>query len=203
MTLNLSAYKSLQSNLFVKIECPYYKDTSSATPVAHNFLFSDKLGSYTISSIGETYVGLGSLLSITSSNSEIRTSSGELTITISGVPNSSIAEIMNSRIKGSKVTVRRALFDTSSGALAAVDGNPMIRFVGFINNLALDEEYDLENRNSTSTIVLSCASVVDILDKKVSGRKTNDSSMKKYFASDLSMDRVASLESSYFNFGAK
>lgn len=203
MTLALTSYKSLQSNLFVKIECPYYKSTPTSTPSSYNFLLSDRLGSYTIASLGETYVGLGSLLSITTSNSELRTSSGELTVTISGVPNSSISEIVNSRIKGSKITVRRGLFDATSGTLLSVIGNPMIRFVGFINNLAMDEEYDVENRSASSTIVLSCASIVDVLDKKVAGRKTNEASQKKYFPNDLSMDRVTSLESSYFNFGAK
>lgn len=203
MTLDLASYRSIQSNLFVKIECPYYKATPQSTPVSHTFLFSDRLGRYTWAATGETYPGLGSLMSITSSNSELRTSSGELTITISGVPNSSISEIINSRIKGSKVTVRRFLFQSPNGALAAVTGNPMIRFIGYVNNLAFNEDYDVENRSSTSTIVLSCSSVVDILDKKISGRKTNDASMKKYYPSDVSMDRVTSIESSYFNFGAK
>jgi hypothetical protein len=203
MTINLTGYSALQSNLFVKIECPYYKPTPIATPTSFNFLFSDRVGSYILASTGDTYVGLGSLLSVTSSSSELRSSTDELTLTISGVPDSSIGQIINSRIKGSKVTVRRVLFNANTGIIISESGNPMIRFVGFVNNVAMDEEYDIENRTATNTIVLSCSSVVDILDKKVSGRKTNDTSMKKYYSTDLSMDRVSTLESSYFNFGAK
>ena len=203
MSPNLTSYKSLQSNLFIKIECPYYKATPNATPSAFNFLFSDRLGTYILASTGETYVGLGSLLGVTSSSSELRSSSDELTLTISGVPNSSISEIINSRIKGSKVTVRRVVFDASTGIIISESNNPMIRFVGFVNNLAIDEEYDVETRSSSNTVVLSCSSVVDILDRKVAGRKTNDSSMKKFYPTDLSMSRVTTLESSYFNFGAK
>lgn len=201
MTINLDSYPVLQSNLFVKIECPYYKTSEGATPVAYDFLFSDRINSYTLE--GDTYSGLGHLMSITTSGSELRTSSSELTITISGIPNSSISEIINSRIKGSKVTIYRAVFDANTGSLISISGNPMTRFIGYINNLALNEDYNFDSRTSSSTIALACASVVDILDKKISGRKTNSSSMKKYYPSDVSMDRVTALESSYFDFGAK
>lgn len=200
MTIDLN-YNSLQSNLFVKIECPYYKTSESDSPVSHNFLFSDRLDPYTLS--GDTYSGIGRLMSITTSGSEIRTTSSEMTISVSGVPNSSLAELIHSRIKGSKVTVKRAVFNSATGELISVSGNPMNRFIGFVNNIALDEEFDIENRQSSNTVVLTCSSIVDILDQKISGRKTNSASMKKYFVSDVSMDRVTTLESSYFDFGAK
>lgn len=201
MTLALDSYAALQSNLFIKIECPYYKTSSGATPAEYDFLFSDRIVPYTLD--GDSYVGLGKLMSIGSSASELRTSTGELTITISGIPNSSIAEIIHSRIKGSKVTIKRAVFNANTGALISITGNPMTRFIGFVNNLALEEDYDVENRQSTNTLVLSCASVVDIMDKKIAGRKTNPASMKKFYSSDISMDRVPTIESSYFDFGAK
>jgi hypothetical protein len=201
MTLALNSYSALQSNIFIKIECPYYKASAGATPIEYDFLFSDNIVSYTID--GDSYIGLGKFMSITSSASELRSSSDELTITISGVPNTSIAEIIHSRIKGSKVTVKRAVFNANTGELISITGNPMSRFIGFVNNLALEEEYDADNRQSTNTIVLSCSSVVDILDKKIAGRKTNPASMKKFYSDDTSMDRVPTLESSYFDFGAK
>lgn len=201
MTLALDNYAALQSNLFVKIECPYYKTSEVSTPVEYDFLFSDRIVPYTLN--GDAYVGLGKFMSITSSSSELRSSSGELTITLSGIPNSSISEIIHSRIKGSKVTVKRAVFDANSGSLISIDGNPMARFVGYVNNLALDEEYDVENRISSNTLVLTCSSIIEIMDRKVSGRKTNPSSMKKFYPGDLSMDRVPTLENSYFDFGAK
>ena len=51
-------------------------------------------------------------------------------------------------------------------------------------------------------MILTCASNVDILNNKVQGRKTNSESQRKYFPTDLSMERVATLENSYFDFGA-
>lgn len=188
--LNLNSYYSIQSNLFVKV-----------TLSGSTLLFSDKLESTVIA--GDTYVGLGKLLAISGSNSELRSSGQELTISISGVPDSSITDIINSEIKGSPVIIRRGLFNASSGAfLSAVTGNPIIRFTGYVNNLSFEEDYDIDTKTSSNTMILSCASNVDILNNKVQGRKTNSESQRKYFPNDLSMERVSSLESSYFDFGA-
>lgn len=189
--LNLSSYTSIESNLFVKITLP-----------SSTLLFSDRLTSTVIN--GDTYVGLGKLLSITGSNSELRSTSQEVTIGISGVPDSMITDIVNSNIKGNSVRITRGLFNATTGAfLSSVTGNPVNRFSGYVNNVALEEEYDIDNRVSSNTILLSCASNVDILQNKIAGRRTNPASMKKFYSTDISMDRVPSLESSYFDFGAK
>ncbi len=187
--LNLTTYKAIQSNLFIKI--------STATPL----LFSDKLESTVIA--GDTYVGLGKLLSVSGSNSELRSSGQDLTISISGIPDSSIIDIINLGIKGTPVIIRRGLFNASTGAfLSAVTGNPIIRFTGYVNNIAFEEDYDIDTKTSSNTIILTCASNIDVLDNKIQGRKTNSESQKKYFPNDLSMQRVSTLESSYFDFGA-
>ena len=199
-TLVLDSYASLQSNIFIKIVCPYYKDTPAATPTTYNFLFSDRVVPYTLG--GELYVGIGKLLSLSSASSELRVSANEVSIAISGIPNASIAEIINSRIKGSKVTITRVLFD-HTGTILSVTGNPLTRFVGFVNNLALEEEYDVENRQSSNTLVLACSSVVDVLDNKIAGRKTNPASMTSFYSGDVSMDRVPTLENSSFDFGVR
>ena len=201
MTLALTSYEAVESNLFVKIAVEYYKATPAATPSSVDLLFTDRLVSTTLS--GDTYVGLGKLVSITSTNSELRATSNDLTITISGIPNTSIAEIINSRIKGSIVTILRGLYDASTGQfLSSVSGNPVTRFKGFVNNVSLEEDYDVENRSSTNTIVFTCSNIVDIFENKIAGRQTNPSSMKKFYSTDISMDKVPNLENTEFDFGA-
>lgn len=200
MTLALD-YASIESNLFVRIAVDYYKATSASSPTSTVLRFSDRLFPTTINS--ESYTGVGRLMSITASASELRASSGDLTITLSGIPNSSIYEIINSRIKGSSVTIYRAVFNTATNALISISGNPMTRFKGYINNLALEEDYDVDARQSTNTLVLSCSSIVDLFDNKISGRRTNPSSQKKFYPSDISMDKVPNLENSFFDFGAR
>lgn len=198
---DLSNYESIESNLFVKIECPYYKTSAGATPISYNFLFSDRIVPTTIDS--STYTGLGKLLSISNSQSELRSSPSEVSVTVSGLPNSSLSEIVHSRIKGSKITIFRSLFDVSTNQLISISpGNPHNRMVGIIQNVGLEEDFDTVSRTSSNTIIFTASSIVDVLDNKISGRKTNPSSMKKYYPTDTSFDKVPTIENSYFNFGA-
>jgi hypothetical protein len=189
MILDLNNYKSIQSNLFVKISAP--------TPL----LFCDRLGTITLG--GDSYTGLGNLMGITESSSELRVSASDITVTLSGIPNSAITDVINSKIKGSQIQVLRALFDGPTGNYLNITGNPVGRFQGFVNNISFAEEWDSESRSSSNTLVLTCSSVVSVLENKISGRRTNPSSMKKFFPTDISMDRVPNLQNSVFDFGEK
>jgi len=197
--MNLSSYTSIQSNLFVRIQVDYYKLNPGDSPTSTVLRFSDLKNPYTLN--GETYSGVGALMSITETASELRTSSGELSIVLSGIPNNSIYEIVNSRIKGCPVTIYRAVFDPNTGALISIAGNPAVRYRGFVNNYSLQEEYDIDTRTASNTIVLVCNSSVDVLQNKVTGRKTNPTSQKRFYSTDLSMDRVPTLENATFDFG--
>jgi hypothetical protein len=199
-TPNLSSYSSVQSNLFVRIQVDEYSQTPGGPYTAEVLRFSDAITTYTVDS--ESYTPLGSLMAITASASELRVSSGELTITLSGIPDTSIAEIVNSKLKGAPVRVYRLFSDATTGTALSIDGNPSGRFRGFVNNYAINEEWDNLTRVATNTLVLSCASAVDVLNRKISGRKTNPESQKRFYPTDLSMDRVPNLENATFNFGA-
>lgn len=200
MSLDLTSYAAVQSNLFVRIQVDEYRTSASGSYTSQVLKFSDMLTPYTINS--EEYTGLGKLMSITSSKSELRVSSGELTITLSGIPNTAIAEIVNSKIKGCPVRIYRALFNANTNELLAVSPNPLGRYRGFVNNYSLNEEYDADARTASNTLVLVCASSVDVLQNKIAGRKTNPESQKRYYPSDISMDRVPNLENATFDFGA-
>ena len=199
MSIDLSSYASVQSNLFIRIQVDKYRTTPGGSFTQQILRFSDLNTSFVIN--GETYLGLGNFMSITDSSSELRVSSGELTISLSGIPNSAIAEIVNSRIKGSPVRIYRAFFNASTGAYLDIPGNPSGRYRGFVNNYALQEEYDANTKTSTNTLALICASSVDVLSNKVGGRKTNPTSQKKFYPNDVSMDRVPTLENATFDFG--
>jgi hypothetical protein len=199
----LQSLASITSNLFVRLAIDEYATTPGG-PYTENILrFSDKNTAVTIDN--EEYLGLGRLMAITGSNSELRVSGGELTITITGIPNTSIAEIVNSKIKGSAVSVYRVLFDPVTDQPLDNVGNPLGRFNGFVNNYSLNEDYDVDARLSSNTIVLTCSSVVEVLNNKIAGRKTNPQSFKRSSTignDDKSMDRVPTLKNATFNFGA-
>jgi hypothetical protein len=198
--MSLSNYSHIRTALFVKMEVTEYLQ-SDGSFAQTDLLFSDHYKDYDLF-VGETYTALGQLLNVSSSSSELTPSSGSLTLTISGIPDRSIEEIIKSKIKSSTVTINRAFF-AQNGELIN-DGsttNPVGRFNGFVSNYSLFEEWDAENRLSTNTIVFDCNSQIELLAKKTGGRKTNPTSMKKFYPTDTSFDRVPAIVNANINFG--
>lgn len=190
MIIDFSTYTSIQTNLFIKIDIPDYDV----------LYFSDYYKSYTIGA--DTYDGLGQLLSVSQTVSNLRAAPNELTISISGIPSANSQDIINNRIKGSEVTVLRGFFNPSTAALLAVGGNPAGKFKGIVSNYEISDDLQMGERTGTVVLTLMITSVVELLNNKVSGRQTNPRDQKLYYPTDLSMDRVPALAKSNFNFGA-
>lgn len=189
MTIDLSGYSNVQTGLFVSIDI-------NGTDILR---FSDYNATITID--GHEYKGLGQFVNITTSTSELKSSTGNVTLTLSGVPSTSITDITPLGLKGAKVIVQRIFFDAVTQTVLAISGNPVGRFFGIIDNYTLNEEYDINSRTSMTSISFTCSSLVDLLENKIAGRKTNPSSYKSFYPSDSSMDRVPSLVGANFDFG--
>lgn len=190
MTVDLSSYRSIQTNMFVKLDIPGYQVLA----------FSDYYKALTFSGIN--YQALGQLVAITNTTSSLRASPEELTITISGIPEGRISEILSNKIKGSRVEVLRAFFDPTTGDLLNITGNPAGKFKGIISNFSINDDLAEGGDTGTITIVLSATSVIELLNNKVTGRRTNPLDHKQFYPNDQSMDRVPALAKSNFNFGA-
>jgi len=191
MALNLSAYKSIQTNLFVKLVIPGY-DTLT---------FSDYHRTITLNSV--SYSGLGQLLSVSDTNTSLRAAPQDLTIAISGIPSTNVSAILNNKLVGSDITVLRAIFDSTTGVLiSAIAGNPVIKFVGIVNNFDITDDLDMGNSTGTITCTLTATSVVEQLENKITGRRTNPIDQKALYATDQCFDRVPALAKSNYNFGA-
>lgn len=188
MALDLSTYTSLQTNIFVKLDIPNYGVET----------FSDYYKSFTFG--GTTYQGLGSLLGVSNTTNNLRATSNELTISIAGIPTSNIQILLQNKIKGSSVLVYRAFFDPITSSLLNISGNPAGKFQGVINNFEIAD--DLDGNTGAITLTLSATSVVDLLNNKITGRRTNPIDEEQFYPGDLSMERVPSLARSNFNFGA-
>jgi len=190
MAIDLTSYRSIQSNLFVKINLAY-TDTL--------LLFSDNRNTIAIGD--DVYVGLGELMGVTSSTSDIKNTDSQVTVSIAGIPNTSLQEILNSRIKGSRVNIYRVFFDAATGEPLAITGNPAGRFTGFVNNYSLSEELDAVARTGTNVISLECTGLMGILGNTTKGRRTNPEDQQFWSPGDKSMDRVPGLVGAYWNFG--
>jgi len=208
----LSSTRSIGNILLVEIKVDEWRTSSAGAYSLNYYRLADKVGTIAVPGLGFDYYGLGQLMSVSASSSEIRPSSNEVTIALSGLTNSALQEFINSKIKGSRVRIHRGILINSSNSVSStvpagipggIDPNPILRFQGFVNNIQFDEEWDSDSRTSTNTVILNCASTVDIMQNKISGRRTNPESHKKFFSTDVSMDRVPNLETAFFDFGAK
>lgn len=190
MSLDLSSYSAIETAMFCRVDVPGYevlRFSNYNIPVTIN---------------GESYTNLGTLMGITDTNSDIRSTGNTVSITISGIPNASIAEILAQQFKGSRIEVYRVFFDANTKQMLSISGNPAGRFQGIISNWSLEEDWNPGETTTSNRIMFVCSSVVDILNNKVAGRKTNGNDQKRYFPTDVSMDRVVRLAKSNFNFGA-
>ena len=190
MTINLSAYSAIETALFCRVNVPDYAVLR----------FSNYNIPVTIAE--ESYSNLGTLLGVTDSSSDLRATSGTLTVTISGIPDTSIAEVLAQKFKGSDIQIWRVFFDATTKQVLNITGNPAGRFQGVITNFSLEEDWQQGATATSNTIAFTCSSKVDILSNKVAGRRTNTNDMKRWYPSDLSMDRVMALSRSNYNFGA-
>jgi len=185
--IDLSNYTFVRSILFVKIEIPgqsVIRMSDYKTP---------------LTVLGEEYDALGYFLGVTDTSSDLKITNSEVTITLNGVPNKSLAEFLAMPVKGSKVTVIRGLYDPKSEAMLAISGNPTGKFKGIVNNYSITDNQD--GANASSTITLICKTEVGMVSGRSAGRRTNPADEKLYFPSDLSMDRVPSLANAKINFG--
>lgn len=194
--IDLKNFPAVRTALFVRIDVDEYRTTPTGPFISEVLAFSDHNTAYTID--GQLYVNLGNLLNITASQNELRTSSNTVSISLSGIPNTAIAEIVNSKIKSAPVSIYRGYFNPQNGNLI---GSIQGRFRGFVNNYSLQEDYDVDARIASNTIILQCSSSIDVLSRKYSGRRTNPESQRRYFPTDASMDRVPALEKTTFDFG--
>jgi len=190
----LTSYTSVKTNLFVKLVVTQYRTTSTAAFAVQTLLFTDSDAAVTIGS--DTYTPLGEFLNVTPTTSELRPTSDQITLTLSGVPTASIPEVLFSKIKGSKVEIRRQFRDGNN--LLGTQGY----FFGRVNNFSLQEDYSVEERSATNIILLECANYLSILNDKISGRLTNPNSNKRFFPNDTGMDRVPIIKGTKLDFGA-
>lgn len=149
---------------------------------------------------GQTYKNLGGFLQAGQIVDNIKTTSGDFQISLSGIPvddENYLSDVLNAPIKGSVVEVYRAFFNVDTGII----GNTYLRFKGIITSYAIQEDVDTLSGDSTATVVISAASTVAILENKISGQRTNETDRKRFFPSDTIMDRVKDLHKVQFDFG--
>ena len=176
---------------FVKITNPTFTD-----------YFCNAAGPITVN--GMTFSGLGALIALGEIQQDMKATSTDLRLSITGLDPNNIAQILSASIKGSIITIWRGFLD-SNNQINTIGGVQQFfqRYQGIVNNINISETYDQNVRERIATCVLTSASMRLILDSRVAGIRTNPSNWQAIYPGDTSMNRVPAIASTYFNFGAK
>lgn len=176
-----SDYDSITSGLFVHWYIPNYSQGSTIIPTVYRFsdwnryvIFDDDALPAGVAGDGG-YYPLQRLLTISPSKNQVQTAGDSLSITINAYENGTYRDmdfLRNSRIEGSEVTIKRALFGSDGKLLQLDGGNPIGRFKGFVETFTINDTYDTITGKSDTVINLSVTDYKSYLNKKVSGRKT-------------------------------
>jgi hypothetical protein len=164
--------------------------TASAT-----YTFCNAAAAITVG--GNTFSGLGSLLSVGAVNREIKATSVDMVIGLIGIDPTNVNLVLGADIKGSTLEVWRGFFDSNYQIITSPSTQFFKRYQGIVSNISLTEDWNENIRSRTVT------SFRAILENKISGIRTNLNSWQQQYPSDLSMSRVAAISGQYFDFGAR
>jgi uncharacterized membrane protein YgcG len=148
-----------------------------------------------------TYNQLGYFLQAGSMQDDLKSNNNDMQISLSGVPNTLVNIVLGTAIKGGNVVIKRGFFDTNTDEI--ISGQVYTRYTGIITNFNVEEVNDPFTGDRTHTVIISCASLNQLLENKISGERTNGSDRKKFYPGDISFDRVKDLQGISFDFGKK
>jgi hypothetical protein len=167
-----------------------YTDPTDTTIVTMSSAYRD----FTID--GDNYNALGGLLGVGAQQKDLRVTSADTSVILSGIDGTNIATVLGTKIRGSKLEITRGFFD-DTGSLTSTAK----RFTGIITSYNITEE-----RIDTSdvfTVAVNASSYKTVLANRKAGRRTNPTSWEFFDPLDSSMVNVYSIASQTFDFGKK
>jgi hypothetical protein len=152
---------------------------------------------------GITFANLGALLNVGDVQRDIKATSDDMTIQLTGIDSTNVGIILGNEIKGSLVEVWRGFFDTNNQIITTPTTQFFKRYQGIINSVSITEDFNTEMRQRIATCSIACSSMRRILENRLSGIKTNQDAWQfVYGTSETSMNRVAQISNTYFDFGS-
>lgn len=165
------------------------------------YTFCNAAGAITVDGI--VFDGLGDLVQLSDIQRDIKATSSDLTISLTGINGSNVGIVLSSDIKGSLIEVWRGFLDSDNQIITTPTQQFFKRYQGIVNNMSINESFDTQTRTRIATCAVSCASFRVVLENRISGVKTNSVNWKLLHPNDTSMDRVAPIVATYFDFGKK
>lgn len=181
---------SIRQAEFIRLTLPTntYTFCNAASPITVN---------------GITFTNLGSLLQLSDIKRDIKATSSDLSISLTGVDGTNVAIVLGSNIKGSRIEVWRGFLDSNNQIITTPTQQFFKRYQGIVSNFSITEDFNEQLRIRVATVGLSCASFRTILENRVGGVRTTPKIWQAYYPGDTSMNRVPTIAGSYFDFGGQ
>ena len=151
---------------------------------------------------GITFSNLGALLSVGDVQRDIKATSDDMTIQLTGIDPTNVGIILGSDIKGSLVEVWRGFFDSNNQTITTPTTQFFKRYQGIINSVSITEDFNTDARTRIATCSISCSSMRRVLENRLSGVKTNQNNWQFIYPNDTSMNRVSEISNTFFDFGS-
>ncbi len=190
MATYMAALSSPQINFaeFVKLTTP------SAT-----YAFCNAASPITVD--GLEFEGLKGLVGISEVQRSVKANSADLQVAITGIDPNNVAILLGAEIKGSTIEMWRGFLDENNQLINTPSLQFFKRYQGIINSVSIDENFNWDLRQRIATCNLASSSMRYVLENRVAGILTNQESWQSFYPTDTSMDRVAVIASTYFDFG--
>lgn len=150
---------------------------------------------------GMTFSNLGSMLSISAIDRNIKASSADLAISLTGVDGANVAVVLAANIKGSNIDVWRGFLNGNNQIITSPTQQFFKRYSGIVSNCSITEDFNDQLRTRIATVGITCASFRTILENRIQGIKTTPKAWNFIYPSDTSMNRVPVIAATYFDFG--
>lgn len=157
---------------------------------------SDADRPYTID--GNNYTALSWLMNVSEISQSFRSTQSDVTITINDLTTNGDSNFISETfflqsLRGGEVDIKRSFFNAAGDVLETINV-----YHGIVSNVAIDEQ--MENGVQSITVSFSCVSIDSVLERTVSGQRTNGTSRRKFYPGDISFDRVAYVQNSKLGF---
>lgn len=167
------------------------------------YLFSTAPMPITVPSVDESpFNALGQLVKVNDVTRDIKSTANETTFSLIGIDTANLGFVLGQQIKGSQIEAWKGFFNTNGELITSGGTGGLYQyFNGYISTYNISEQWMEEVRSYVGVITVAASSIQLILQNRIAGRYTNDSSWQFFNNGDTSMNRVSVVQNVNYYFG--
>jgi hypothetical protein len=167
------------------------------------YLFSTAPMEITVSAVDASpFNALGQLVRVNDVTRDIKSTANETTFSLIGIDTANLGFVLGQQIKGSQIEAWKGFFNTDGELITSGGVGGLYQyFNGYISTFTISEQWMEEVRSYVGVITVAASSIQMILQNRIAGRYTNDSSWQFFNSGDTSMNRVPVIQNVNYFFG--